>query len=111
MVYNMMTLEQLLLTKLVEEMTEVNKLLIKAQQWGFDDHHPKHKITNRERIHKELDDVMASIDMLNAVGLEYEPSMMMSHHKKEKVKHYLKMQIERGFVEEKAWSDLLEAGL
>lgn len=90
-----MNITQLLLGKLAEECIEVAKEALKAQQFGFDEGWDGK--TNRERIHKELNDVNAIIDMLNDRGLDFhEVDEEAVRVKKEKVIKYLKLSRERG---------------
>lgn len=49
---------EVLLTRLVEECAEVQKLCSKAIRFGLDNHHPNEPgITNAMLIHQELSDV------------------------------------------------------
>lgn len=99
----MMSLEQYLLTKLVEECTEVAQMALKAQQFGLDNHHPKNPgITNRERLQREFMDVVASVKMLNEIGFGCGVDEALVEKKADKVKHFMSMSIDLGKVEESA---------
>jgi len=56
---------QYLLSKLAEEASEVSQIALKSQQFGLDEVYPKVGISNKERIHEELNDLMAIVGMLN----------------------------------------------
>jgi hypothetical protein len=45
--------------KLLEEFSEVQKLICKGERFGYDDHHPEEPVvlTNRIKLISELDDV------------------------------------------------------
>jgi hypothetical protein len=95
----MMKLQQYLLCKLAEECTEVAKIALKIQQFGANEVCPGQVYTNVERLHQELDDIQASVDMLNDKGLEYDPSSATIAIKKARVVTYLKKSVALGAVE------------
>lgn len=97
-----MNLNQYLLTKLAEEASEVTKIALKTQQFGFDEICPGKLATNAQRIHQELDDLQAAIEMLNDIGLGYIPNPLAIKAKKEKVVYYLKYSVELGMVDSEA---------
>lgn len=78
-----MNLVQFLLTKLAEECNEVGQMALKSQQFGLGEVYTDK--SNRERLHKEIDDMMASIEMLNDVGLDYKLNRDNIDNKKNKV--------------------------
>jgi len=94
-----MNLNQYLLTKLAEEASEVAKISLKTQQFGFNEVCPGQRFTNAERLHQELDDLQAAIEMLNDVGLGYIPNPVAIETKKDKVFHYLKYSVGLGMVD------------
>lgn len=61
----MLTRYQYLLTKLAEEASEVAQIALKTNQFGPDSCDPRDQVTNTERIHKELIDLLAIVEMLN----------------------------------------------
>lgn len=70
----MLTRYQYLLTKLAEEASEVAQISLKTQQFGPDSCYPGESITNTQRIHEELVDLLAIVGMLNEefnFGLNY----------------------------------------
>lgn len=84
-----MTRTQLLLSKLAEEGCEIAQISLKAQQFGMEEVYPAKGLTNAQRIHLELDDLMAIIEMLNEEsGLGYTPSRERIEAKKAKVNHF-----------------------
>jgi hypothetical protein len=64
----MMTRAQFLLVKLAEEAAEVSQIALKSAQFGLSEVYDtggKTPATNLERIHRELDDLMGVLQMLN----------------------------------------------
>ena len=95
----MMTNLQYLLTKLAEECEEVGQMAHKTQQFGIDERYGDGP-TNRERLHAELDDLMAAIQMLNdEEGLGYIPNRNAVNAKIAKVSHYREYSRSIGLVE------------
>lgn len=67
--------EQFLLTKLAEECSEVAQMALKTQQFGMNECKPGQKQTNKERLHGELHDLNAIVQMLNQeCNFEFKPS-------------------------------------
>jgi hypothetical protein len=60
-----MTREQFLLIKLAEEATEVAQIALKTAQFGMEEKHPDLQENNKQRVHAELNDLTAIIEMLN----------------------------------------------
>ena len=92
--------EQYLLEKLGEECVEVSLIASKAKQFGLESNNngllPR---TNKEEIHRELDDVMAQIEMLNEeTDFNYTPNREAINAKKEKMKHYRNISIQLGKI-------------
>ncbi|MDP2026247.1 hypothetical protein [Sulfuriferula sp.] len=80
---------QLLLNKLAEESTEVAKIALKTAQFGLMERCPGQPLTNAERTHQELDDLMAAVEMLNEeFGFGYEPNQTRIEAKKTKVNKF-----------------------
>lgn len=65
----MQSKEQHYLNKLSEECAEVSQMAIKSLTFGLNSVRPGQKFSNRERLHQELDDLLAVVDVLNR---EYE---------------------------------------
>lgn len=56
---------QYLLGKLAEEASEVSQIALKTQQFGLHEVYSEQSFTNSERIHQEINDLMAIIEILN----------------------------------------------
>lgn len=56
---------QFLLGKLAEEAAEVSQMALKTQQFGLHEIYHIQELTNAQRTHLELDDMMAIVHMLN----------------------------------------------
>ena len=95
----MMNLVQFLLSRLAEEASEVSQIALKAQQYGIDEKWTDSPRTNAERIHIELDDVLALVELLNDHGFNFVSSPARRNAKKQKIFKYLKYSIERGQVD------------
>lgn len=100
----MMTLLQHLLVKLSEECNEVAKEALKIVVFSPGDHNPldSSKTSNIERLYKELDDLQASIRLLNDTGFGYTPNENNILDKKVKVIKYLEYSIRSGMTEKQA---------
>ena len=84
-----MNREQLLLTKLAEECAEVAQITLKSQQFGLQEVCPNQPYTNAERMHNELNDLIAAIEMLNdECGLGFEQDRLRILTKKAKVNKF-----------------------
>lgn len=59
-----MNKKEYLLTLLIEECAEVQKLCTKAQRFGLEDTEPTDHISNAENIVHELCDIAASVSLL-----------------------------------------------
>ena len=95
-----MTPLQYYLTKLAEECAEIAQIALKTQQFGPDEVMPGQPLTNFERVHLEIDDLMAMIEVLNEkFGFNYAPDRERIEAKKAKVESYLGFSILRGMVE------------
>jgi hypothetical protein len=90
---------QLLLGKLSEEGLEVAQRGLKAQQFGLGEVQPDQPFTNAQRIHHELDDLMASIEMLNdEFDLGYTPCRERIEAKKLKVTKFAELSRSLGML-------------
>ena len=80
---------QLLLNKLAEECSEESQIALKTQQFGLHEICPGLEYTNMQRMHQELDDIQASIEMLNEeFEFCYVPNRERIEAKKLKVNEY-----------------------
>lgn len=90
---------QLLLTKLAEEGSEIAQIALKTQQFGLHEVCPGQPFTNAERVHQEIDDLWAAVEMLNEeYGLGYSPNRERIETKKIKVNKYAAYSTELGQV-------------
>lgn len=91
--------EQYLLTKLAEEASEIAQIALKTQQFGMNEICPQFPETNKQRIRKELNDLLGVIEMLNR---EYEFNFIPDDNeiaaKINKVNKYYNYSIECGQV-------------
>lgn len=90
---------QLLLTKLAEEASEVSKEALKIQQFGLYSTCPYDSVSNIDKIHKELNDLTAVIEILNdEFNLGYIPDRRAIDDKKIKINLYAIKSNEIGLV-------------
>lgn len=110
-----MNKEQFLLTKIAEECGEVaeefslaiqqlmkvQKIALKAQQFGMNETHHSLDRNNMQRLYQELDDLSAIIEMLeeHVEEFNYKPSRRNILNKKHKVEKYLAYSVDLGKVE------------
>ncbi len=94
--------EQYLITKLAEEASEIAQIALKAQQFGMDEICPKLPESNKQRIHKELNDLLGVVEMLNTeYNFDYRPNDIEIAAKINKVNKYYGYSIDCGQVEDK----------
>ena len=94
-----MNLLQHCLLKLSEECNEVGQITSKCMQFGLLEKHPELAQNNKERLHEELNDLYAMVQLLNdEFNLEFEPDQLKIQTKIEKVKHYLNYSVSLGLV-------------
>lgn len=86
-----------LLTCLIEECAEVQKLAAKALRFGLDDHAPDSSATNSEDIAGECTDLLAIMEMLESEGI-IPPfgDARLIQAKKDKVEKYMEYAKGRG---------------
>lgn len=90
---------QYLLGKLAEECAEVSQMAMKSQQFGLPEIYHVQSLTNAERTHHELDDVMAIIEMLNEeFNFGYLPNSIRIERKKDKVNRYAEYSKSQGLL-------------
>lgn len=91
-----------LLIILAEECSEVIKDITKSLRFGLDDYNPldENKVTNKENIVNELNDLIAVADMLKEERI-IEPFINQEKidKKKQKVNHYLNYSKHKGTLE------------
>lgn len=95
-----MNLLQYYLTKLAEEGAEVAQIALKSQQFTGHEIMPGQPLTNFERCHLELDDLMAVVEELNdRFGFGYTPNRERMDAKKIKIGKYREYSIHLGTVD------------
>ena len=93
---------QYLLTKLAEEAAEVAQIALKTSQFGPDEKMPGQLLTNFERIHLELNDLLAVVDCLNKFhSFGFDPDPVAMFNKQLKIGKYRQYSIELGLVDPK----------
>lgn len=96
-----MNTQQFYLTKLAEECTEVAQMALKTQQFGMDEVRRDQSLTNRQRLHAELNDLFAILEVLNSDhDLRWAVDWEALEAKKEKVQRYLNYSRALGLVEQ-----------
>lgn len=94
-----MTRLQLLLAKLSEEGSEIAQIALKTQQFGLSEVCPGQPLSNAERTHQEIDDLMAAVEMLNEeYGFGYAPNRERIEAKKAKVNKFAAYSARLGLV-------------
>ncbi|MCU4606998.1 MULTISPECIES: hypothetical protein [Acinetobacter] len=97
---NKMTHEQFLLMKLAEEASEIAQIALKTAQFGMTEKHPDLSLNNKERIHLELNDLLAVVDELNSwAHFGFKEDYAAKVNKIEKLNKYLGYSIRLGKVE------------
>lgn len=90
---------QYLLVKLAEEGSEVAQIALKTAQFGAEEVMPGQPLTNFQRCHQELDDMLAIVAMLNDQhGFGYDPDRVAIEKKKVKVSKYRAYSVHLGLV-------------
>lgn len=91
---------QYLLDKLGEECNEVAQMCSKNKQFGIEEKQFEDGESNKERLHNELNDLLAAIEMLNEEeGFDFTPDRDKIERKKAKVRHYRQYSRSLGLVD------------
>lgn len=91
---------QYLLLKLSEECNEVGQMASKNMHFGTEETQTGGVQTNRERLHAEINDLLAIVELLNEEeGFDFTPDSDKIALKKEKVKFYREYSRSLGLVE------------
>lgn len=97
----MMTNTQYLLTKLAEECSEVSQMALKCQHFGLNEVQTGLSLTNKQRLHDEINDILGIISMLNTeCGFEFNENPVAIIQKSEKVSKYRDYSKSIGLVED-----------
>lgn len=87
-----------LLTIFGEECSEIHQESCKALRFGIDEQRDL-PTSNRERMQKEWNDLLAMVDMLKIEGIELIRDQHLIDLKKAKVEKYLKYSLELGTLQ------------
>lgn len=91
---------QYLLLKLSEECNEVGQMASKNMHFGQEERQFLDGESNRERLHGEINDILAIVELLNEeAGFDFKPDPDKIERKKAKVKHYREYSRSLGLVE------------
>lgn len=102
----MMTNVQYLLTKLAEECSEVSQMALKCQHFGLHEMQTGLTVTNKQRLHGEINDILGVISMLNTeCGFEFKENPVAIIQKAEKVSKYREYSKSLGLVEDENKND------
>lgn len=94
-----MNREQYLLVKLAEESAEVGQIALKTAQFGLRERDPARTLDNLQRLHAELNDLLAVVNLLNLeCGLAFEADVAAMEAKSAKISKYYKYSKELGKV-------------
>lgn len=94
-----MSLLQYYLTKLAEEACEVSQIALKTQQFGPIEVMSGQPLTNFDRVHLELNDLLAVVQVLNdKFNFGFVPDPKLWDKKKEKMERYLELSTTLGYV-------------
>lgn len=95
---------QHMLLKLGEEASEITKIALKTIQFGPKSISPidnEFKLNNYQLLHRELDDLYATIEELNAkFNLNYVVNREAVERKKNKIEFFKQISIKLGFVKD-----------
>lgn len=90
---------QYLLGKLAEEAVEIAQMALKTQQFGLYEQDPTKVLNNKQRLHSEINDLIASIEQLNTeCGFDYVIEREAVDAKIAKVKKYREYSVQLGMV-------------
>lgn len=92
---------QYLHLKLSEECNEVGQMASKNMHFGMEERQFSDGESNRERLHNELNDILAIIELMNEEeGFDFSPDRDKIENKKDKVKFYRDYSRSLGLVED-----------
>lgn len=97
----MLSLQDLALVKMIEELNELSHACAKALQFGLDSVDPNTGLSTRETLNFEFNDVFATAAFLNSVFDEdlLNPDPKLLFAKVEKIKSYIPKSVECGRME------------
>lgn len=92
---------QYLHLKLSEECNEVGQMASKNMHFGREERQFSDGESNRERLHNELNDILAIVELMNEEeGFDFSPDRDKIERKKDKVKFYRDYSRSLGLVED-----------
>lgn len=90
---------ELLFEVLAEEAAEISQIAIKNNRFGMNEICPGQPLTNAQRAHIEIDDLMAMIEILNdEYNFGYTPSRGNIENKKKKFNKYAEYSRQLGIL-------------
>ncbi len=98
-----MNKEQSAFNQLMEESAEISIIASKIKRFGLDSfsHLDPEQTTNRKLLIRELNDLMAAIEIINdRTDLDYSPDAKSIEMKKQKVQHFENISTEMGYVDQ-----------
>lgn len=96
----MMSRTQYCLNRLAGESSEVAHIALKTQEFGLHEVCPGQPFTNAERIHQELDDQAAVLELLNGeADFKYTPNRERIEAKKAKIAKFYAYSVSLGQVD------------
>lgn len=95
----MITRKECLLTSLIEECCETGQRATKALRFGIEEIQPGQKLTNKERLIYEFNDIFAAMELLQENGcIDRIIDRSYIEEKKIKIEKFIKYSIECGTV-------------
>ena len=97
-----MNKEQSAFNQLMEECAEISIIASKIKRFGLDSFSllDPEQTTNRKLLIRELNDLMAAIEIINdRTDLDYSPDAKSIEMKKQKVQHFENISTEMGYVD------------
>ena len=97
-----MNKEQSAFNQLMEECAEISIIASKIKRFGLDSYNPydPEQTTNRMLLIRELNDLMAAIEIINdRTDLDYKPDIKSIELKKQKVIHYENISSQLGYLD------------
>lgn len=98
-----MNKEQSAFNQLMEECAEISIIASKIKRFGLDSFSQldPEQTTNRKLLIRELNDLMAAIEIINdRTDLDYSPDAKSIEMKKQKVQHFENISTEMGYVDQ-----------
>lgn len=92
--------QQYLLIKMAEEASEITHIALKTAQFGMDSSETPQSLTNYQALHKELNDLLSIVSLLNTnYEFNFHPSKTAILEKQNKVQKYKEISASLGLVQ------------